>query len=396
MLFLLILFSVEVFSIGLSSYHDLRPDQIDFEPNLVRTYSYRLDPTVSSTMDYSFYAEGDLAEYIFFNPPQLKNVAGNDHPWFQVILQLPSTDEGIEPGMHYVYFGVVEGSSTGGGMGTRSGMDIRLPIRVLADGKLLKATLNIDDVATNSTGLAKLQLQNWGKDNIDEASARIEIYEGENLVETITTNSTSLESASTAILEANFNTESYTAGNYNAIAYVDWDEGQLEVEEDFRVGELDIYINQIQDTMEAGKINPFTIEIESGWNDPIYNVYFEGGINGKTMKSPSTTLSTFEVENLTAYFDASGMEEKLYYGNIILYFEDKDKDQRFNVTFIAPTEKVFEVPELKEPLSLPYGTIVIVIISILVLILVIVFLMKRRKNKEGEEGGWQEPKDDDF
>jgi len=378
-LVLLVLLAGSVQAVGLASWGPI-VKKIDFIPNHQEVFSYMVTTTVDFNQDYTLVVEGDLAEYVTITPSQtLENIAPGQDPWFNVIINFPSSEGNITPGIHNIKIGVVEGALDAiGGVGGRTAVTTRIEVRILHPGKYLVTNLDAPNANINEPVRMNLYLENWGKQTINSAQAQIDVYTKEGqFKDTISSNSVPVPTAGQAETYAVLDTAGYLPGDYYAEGIVNWDGQQTPVNDTFKIGTQDIKINSYTATFEKDKINPLVINIESVWNSITSNVYATVNLPNGQVQTPTVALRPWENKNLTTYWDTSDVELGQYDARLILHYAGKSKSENIQVEVL---EKV-EVQEQK-PLGFNY---IFLIIIIIVLILVNVFLWYffiRKKKKE--------------
>lgn len=380
-LVLLVLLAGSVQAVGLASWGPI-VKKIDFIPNHQEVFSYMVTTTVDFTQDYTIFVEGDLAQYVTVTPSQtLENIAPGQDPWFNVIINFPSSEGNLTPGIHNIRIGIVEGAlEDTGGVGGRTSVTTRIEVRILHPGKYLIADLDAPNVNINEPVRMNLYLENWGKQTINSAQGQIDVYTKESqFKDTISSNSVPVPTAGQAETYAVLDTAGYLPGDYYAEGIVNWDGQQTPVNNTFKIGTQDVKINSYTSTFEKDKINPLTINIESVWNSMTDNVYATLDFPNGRIQTPTITLQPWEKRNLTAYWDTSGVELGQYDAQLILHYADKTKSENVQVEVL---EKV-EVQEQK-PLGFNYVFLIVVII-ILILVNVFLWYFFIRKKKKTQE-----------
>lgn len=353
----------------------------DFSPNMQKTIAYRMHSTVSVPMDYELYANGDLAGYVQFNPPELKNVPGGAYADFYVILKLPYKIE--EPGIHRIGIGVIEarvaGASAGSGTGGRTAVEDSVKIRVLFPEAYLKATLDIPDGNANELIPCTISLENWGEQPINTINAVINIYDANNkTVATLHTDTTSLGRGGYGQLTALLDTAGFEQGEYHGEAIINWDGKEKIVEDPFKIGDLDVVIISYTAEFEQNKISPFDVEVESRWGNMIQNVYAIIDLpNNKKPQTPSTSLSSWSRGILTTYWDTTPLALGEYDANITLNYAGKSKVQPIKVWIVG------EVTEAtRRPVQILSTSALLLILILILVIFNILWLYLRFRSKE--------------
>ncbi len=376
----LILTSFSVHAVGIAAW-DSVVKEVDFIPNGQKVYPYLLKTTVNYPLDYELTAEGPLANLVTFAPNNiLEDIQPNQNPWFNVIINFPASEGNLTPGIHTITIKILEGSGPSDGwVGGRSGLTFRILVRILHPGKYLKAGLNVPHTNINEPVKMNVDLENWGKQIIDTAQAKIDVYtkEGE-FKDTITTDSVSVPAASRADAYAVLDTLGYPPGDYYAEGIVTWDGQQTPVNDTFRIGTQDVKVNSYTATFEQNKINPFKINIESIWNSHTPNVYATINLPNGPIQTPTLSLSPWQNINLTAYWETTEVELGTHDAVITLHYDGQTKTKKVKVEVL---EKV-EVQEQK-PIGFNYLYLILIIVAlILANVFIWVFFIRKKKNKE--------------
>ena len=361
-LIIILLFTTSVHAVGLIATK--LSQQYDFSPNMQIIQDYTMHSTSRHTLDHELYARGDLAGFVSFEPPILKQVPSGAYVPFKVILNLPYKIE--EPGMHQIYIGVRELFQTESGAGARTAVEDRIKIRVLFPEPYLKTSLSIPDGNSNDLLTCKVNVENWGEPKINKIKATINIYDANNqVITTLNTDETSLSRGEYGKLTALLDTFGWTQGEYHADAVINWDGQQKTAEDDFKLGELDANIISYTAEFEKNKLSPFDVEVESDWGNPIQNVYAVIDLPNNKIQTPSKILQPWSKEILTAYWDTTPLEPGKYDANIELHYGSKTKTQPI---------KVWIVDEVTQTQRKPITTLLSTsIIWLLIIILLIIF-----------------------
>lgn len=376
-IFLMLLFLIpSVSAMGLRG-SDLLVN-VDFKPKMVLSYTYTIRTTSSQTMDYELYARGDLVEYVTLIPERLYSIKPGSYPRFRAVIRLPERIE--PPGIHKLRIGAVETLASGGMVGSKTGSEAIINIRVLYPGKYLRASLDAPNVNVHEPVNFVVDLENWGKEDIKKVKAVIEVYDQNNQsLATLHTEESSIESAGATKLHAILDTIGYPPAEYRAAAIIDWDGNRTKVEDYFKIGTLFVDIVSYTSVFPKGKINPFNIGVESGWNNLILDVWAEITIDGKRIQTPTTDLQPWERKTLTAYWDTTNVKLGEYDATIVLHYAGRTTTKIVKV-------KVEEVKEVVERPAAIISTTTLVILLIVLLVAVnifwLIYLEKRRSKSK--------------
>lgn len=298
-----------IFALGITpSIH-----RVDFKPNMELEYEFRV--IASSDQEIEIYASGDLDEYVKFSK---KKFTGTNS--FIATIILPEKLD--RPGKHTLLLGAREIVDTGSGVGTSSAVQVPIVIRVPYPGKYAELSFVMKSANEDESIDYDLLIYSRGDESIDTES-KIDVYDNsDNKVESLNLGSKTVLNQDTYNYGGSL-VESYGAGDYRAVATVDYVAGTAKAESRFRVGHLFVDMNGFSEEVLKLGIQPFNIEIESYWNDPIEDVFAEVYISRDGEKvldflTPSTKLDGWQKKILTGYLDTGSLDYGSYDLNVIL------------------------------------------------------------------------------
>ncbi len=342
-----------------------------FSPGLVssfRFHSFNLDPTKG----VNIFIRGDLAKYA--NLSELNLTGGGE---LTVTIRLPNKID--IPGTHKLYVGVIESKKINGSnasaVGGIASVQGRIDIFVPYPGRYSESTFSINNINEGEESGYELNIQNLGVQDLSVKS-KIDIYKDNLTKKLITKNMKefTLNTKHSITSVGTIDTRNLPAGKYQAVATVDW--GKItKMIKTFRIGEFLVEISDYDYLFEQGKINKFNIEIKNKWNTKINKVFADVVItdNGKVVRSfktVSVSANPWEVENITGYFDATGLKPKRYIASIVLYYDGQTSSKLVAIYVRKPAPQTY----------IKY--IIIAVISILLITLMFIYLiLKIRKLK---------------
>ncbi|MBU4501666.1 MAG: hypothetical protein KKA79_03680 [Nanoarchaeota archaeon] len=362
------------YSIGIS------PSSIEiwYEPNKEVSYDYSVRIRQESPQVF-MYAKGDLNESITLEQTEAELEPGK---WtkFSFTIKFPPKLE--PPGLHDNRIGITEASSpSGGGIGVVAGVESILRIRVPYPGRYLELKkFGISTGEVNKPIDFMIELANIGKEDVNDARARIDIKNSKGeVITTLKTEGTPIKKQKTTTLKAQWQTS--TPGLYSASGLVIYDENRLEIgEKGFNVGDLIIeLINVSAPPILKGEIAKIYADLKSMWNTEIKDVYAElevkdenGIVVGKS-ESKTINIPPWTTKNLVLYWDSRNLEVGDYSGKITLHYAEKTDEEMVIIKIKNPS--ILSI--LKENILLTAGIIIIV----LMLAFNIILVLKKRKNK---------------
>tara|TARA_Y100000310_G_scaffold241784_1_gene245871 strand:+ start:32405 stop:33556 length:1152 start_codon:yes stop_codon:yes gene_type:complete len=343
--------------------------KIDFQPNYEETFTFYTE----RAENIGVYIEGNLAEYVTVEED---NIAKEGT--FVIKVKLPAEIE--TPGKNRVLVGLIE---TGKGGGTVAGIaSIRTPIdiKVPYPGVYAEISFNVQDLNINETADFVIAINNLGKEDIGNAKAVIDVLDNdEKIVEKLFTQEKKIKADTKENLEALFDPSKHNAGQHKAIAHVTYADKSKDLESSFKIGALNVEIINYTKTFFKDKITKFDIEIKSGWNSKIDNIFAEVRVLNNSeevssFKTISVSLEKWEKRKISTFWDTQGLGEGTYDVEIILFYEGQRTKLVEKIEIIAPK---------KEESMLEYLTmtnLLIVAVLLLIIINIIILVKKPRKS----------------
>ena len=348
----------------------ITPDsiRIDFEPNFENSYIFKTEKAENT----GIYIEGGLAEYLNIEED---NIAKDGS--FVIRVKLPSEIE--MPGDNVVFVGVLEGAKGGGMVSGRASIRTPIVIKVPYPGIYAEISFNVNDLGINETANFIVKINNLGKKDIDKAKAVIDILDiNERLVEKLFTEEKAVNVKEVQELKAFFNASKHTAGTYKAIAHVNYADKSKDLEASFRIGSLNVKIINYTRTFFKNKIDTFEIEIESGWNKRIDNIFAEVKVFNNTkevssFKTVSFSLEPWEKKTISAFWDPQGLGEGSYDVEITLFYEGEKTKLSGEIDIIVQKEEFSFFKKYVTVINL------LIVLVVLLVIINIIILMKKSK-----------------
>jgi len=353
-------------ALGIGISHDDIPRPIVYVPG--ETYTFRF-----SASDYGYdvilSVDGDWAEYATMSEITMPSPGVKE---FSVTIDPPDSPD--TPGIHMVYVGAMEKKPPGAGVGAIAKVQKAILFKVLFPHKSLSAQLVASDANAGEASLMQVSVTSETLQTLRAVRALVEVQDlSGNSVGSAQTETVSLQLGETRVLTAPFSTTGLRPATYVARATVSYDENVTSAEDSFRVGTLQVAILNVTKNITAGAIAPFSIEIESGWNDPIHSLYGELFLLGaQAMKTPTLdTLSPFGKASLNGYVDATALQPGEYDATVVVHFGENSTAVNSHLEVLAPSR-----PSAAAGVSTAavFGAIAVVVIVILAYL-----LLNRRK-----------------
>ncbi|MBT3408438.1 hypothetical protein HN415_07180 [Candidatus Woesearchaeota archaeon] len=272
----------------------------------------------------------------------------------------------------------------------------KLSVFVPYPDKYVGINIKSENVNVNEPVQFTISAKNYGEKKVNKANARLDIYGADdysNFVTSLYTNTKSIESMESVDYFTTFDTFGIVPGYYKAIVEFYYDNENTKKENIFRIGTLNVKINNYTKFATANKINPFVIAIESRWNNKIENLHarveFED-INENTL-TPTINLNPWQKTTIKSFIDLTGHTPGEYKGKITLLYDNITSSEDIILSVTQDIKE--EMPEIalkqndiiKEETNiknLPLTSILLVIIIILIIVDIIYIVYKNKKNEK--------------
>ena len=290
--------------------------EVHFEPGLEQDFSFEFffDEGVSS----SIYIEGDLAEYVDLN----KNIIYGSE---EIIATLALPDEIKTPGSNLIRIGARQ-DSVGGGVGLVADVRGIIRIEVPYPGKYVELKVDAKNANVEEDVNLFLEAYNRGDEEVNLFS-QIQIFRDDNegvLLDRIEFLEVRLLSGEKVNFTSLLDTTKYLSGDYVVTALGDYGGENLARDDDpFRLGEFYVGILNYTSSFEGGKIERFSIFVESFWNNDIEELYAEVNILGLEdagFITPAVKLNAWEKGRLEGFLDTSEISGEDFQAEIILHY----------------------------------------------------------------------------
>lgn len=306
---------------------------IDHVPGYERedVYYIKNSETYVSTYDlFTANEEGaSLGEYFTITPSRMENVQPGEKRSFTVKLDLP--DHIDNPGKNLMLVKArIDASADTAMLRAFPSVAILYVINVLRPEKYAETSLRFSNMNEDDTAEVGFSIYNLGQPDIMSAKGNISLMseETQQIVAYLDVpEEKNIKSWESRFLKTDFDSKGLPAGNYKAFGTLYWDENTTNLEKEFSIGKLNVNILNFTKEFEYNSINKFDIEIESGWNTKINNIYanieifdINTGEQLKKFKSVNTELEPWETKILDAYFDTNGLEKGNYNAKITLEY----------------------------------------------------------------------------
>jgi len=344
--------------------------EIKFKPGLKQAFSFDFFSDTNS--NFEIYAEGDLADYVTFDK---KNLIGGGK--VGVLLELPNEID--PPGLHRLLIGARQLPDKKAGITFASNIRAVIKVDVPYPGKYAEMEFLVSNANINEPINFKIKITNKGRESIN-TNTYIDVFNGKKQLETLNLESYTLLPDEIIELEKNLSTENYKAGDYLAVANVDYEVKTLKRESKFRLGELRVEINDVTRNFKPLRINPMEIAIESFWNDPIDYLYANVSILDSNISflTPYVKVSPWQQTTLVGYFDTSTLTKKSFKAQVTLFYNNLTTQKTFNLRIVEDPKPINYV------LVALIALIVILLLSLVLLAFWVSRLAKRIQPKKND------------
>ena len=389
-IFILLIALPSVFSIGLVATN--LKDEFFFQPNMEKSYSYNIKTNAGFTQDYELYVRMqtdriNLTRYVTLDKYYVEDVPSNTLVPFTATLKLP--DKIDIPGYHEIRIGARETQAKGGGnFGIKTASEAILIIIVLYPYEYIEWSFSGQNTNVNDTAVFTISIQNLGEPKINEAKAKIRIYDsGENIEKTIFTDTKNILPSETETLTALLSTRDMKPGLYKAKAILNFNDNTSEKETEFLIGTLDVELVDYTKQFYENSTEKMEITVKSGWNSLIKSIYADidvldnenKKIEGKSFKTISELLNPWETKTLAGYFNTFGLVKDNYTIAISLNYGDISKTEIGKIEIIKAPEPEKEKPSFIEMIS--NTTTLLIVIAVLLIANITWMLIRARRRK---------------
>lgn len=290
---------------------------------------------------------------------------------FSLNIKFPEDLE-IDPGSYTFNLKVTEMQGEGAKVGSLLSVARQFIVEVYSYEKSIETSLSAPSINQGSDMIFTLNVNSRTYSDIDNVNARIFVYDqfGKNVGE-VATESKSLESLSSISFSVPFNAKDLPLGDYRAQAVINYDGRQKTVEDEFKIGNLDVIVENYTSSVSRG-FSDFVIKVRNNWGDEIKGVYAQLFIGeNKILHTPSIDLNAWGAGELKAIgnFDLSPGQ---YPATLKIFFEGEQKDQQIMLEIIESEQ------------SESNNEVLLILLSGLILssILLSVMVYLKKKNKE--------------
>jgi len=260
---------------------------VDFEPGLERdfVFNFVLDGIEELRV------EGALSEYVELNKLEVVVREG-----VVAHMKLPENLEKFGENEVWIVAGGVRGL---------------IRVNVAYPERFVGLDLSAPNVNLGEDVELRLKISNLGREQVF-VNPSILIYDSNrDLIDEIFFEGDRLNVSGVLNFQEILMTSNYSAGDYLAVARVDYGDGVILEENVFRLGEFGIRILNYSEEFYGGRVNRLEIEVESLWDEKISDVYAEFRVIGSDLgfDSDIVQLDAWEKKILVGFFDAEELSQ---------------------------------------------------------------------------------------
>lgn len=387
-MFFLLIFSFScVYSLGVSPARTT----LDFTPNLKKTIDFDVFSSSSEESSLAISVRGNLSKYIKIYDNSIVIKEGEKQKRVSYEVNLP---ERLEPGLHTADIFVVEipkdKSVDGSGVVATLAVVTQLYVYVPYPGKY--ALAQFETLNSNKGGVDFVfSVVSAGEFDLKNVYVSVDIFDlNGKKVDSFSSEPIEIKSGQKREIVKNWGAG--YSGDYVARASVIYDEGTINLNKSFSVGETELVLKSISaNKFSLGEIVQLDVLVENKWNNDIKKAYVEG----KILNEKGVVVSKFESavkdiaknskESFAVFWNTAGVRVGTYDAEIELKYADKSFKN--SLKFVVEKNKLTilglgYVVKDKGDESDNLVVFLIIIILILILINLFWFLVLRKKLKK--------------
>jgi hypothetical protein len=286
--------------------------EVDFEAGLEKEFVF--DFVLDGERELE--VRGNLAEYVELDK---EKIFGNE----KVVAKLKLPDEMVNFGVESIWISV----------GSVAGI---IKVRTPYPERYVGLDLAIPNANAGEEVPINLKVLNLGKAGFN-VSPIVEIYFDDEVVSVFEGEKRFVWISEEGEYWFVLNSSNYSAGEYLAVAKVDYEGESFEGRDSFRLGELGVNIVDWTREVRGGGVEKFEVEVESLYDDAIGEIHFEvrapgGDVEG--FDSSIVGLGRWEKKTLVGYFNTRGLE-----GNVSLNVNVYSDGEVESVSIVVYVEK---------------------------------------------------------
>lgn len=306
--------------------------EVNFEPFLDQTFTFNFifDEGVVSKIS----AEGPLSDYVFLDK---RTTLGSEAVTAR--LKLP---KGIDSyGVNKIRISAKQVPKESEGVELVSDVGGIIKVFVPYPGKRPVVFLNVYEGNEGENVGINLKITNEGNESF-LAKPSIHLFSGEEEIYKKSFEESIIDPLSSHEIEDYLETSSFSAGNYGAVALIDYGVEVFSKGEDlFRIGKLFVNITDHTKEINRSNLEKFNIELESLYNNEIKEIYAEVSVGDKQFYSPIFYMRPWEKKNVSVFLDSSNIREKNSSVSITLHYGNATNSERVFINILQSNLKLY-------------------------------------------------------
>lgn len=406
----LIWLTVLLLSINLVLALGIQPAKTTIIAETTSHYSgqFMIVNTEGAEFQVKVYAQGDFAPYIKLNITALTFSAEDTFKIIPFEIDLPPL---IPPGVSTSYIVAEEEllSSDPNVISSKLLLKHKIIIQGEYPDKYVEVKLNFQEQPTSIKMVS--EIENKGKQDLQQVQTTFYVNDKEQKEHILETSSKPLSTNDSQLFSAEIPKDNFQQGEYTVRAITTYDDLEVEMVQEMRVGQPEVDITYFTPFFIAQKVNEYSLDLLNKWNKEIKNVFVDIEVlkdNKKIdqFRTQSVDLSAEQTKRLQNYFDARNKNEGTYNFDMTVNFWDNYRmtKKTFQSELLSETE--FEKVNSKDAnspssaisiTSSLTGKVVGIVLTLFLLIGIMIsylFYRSKREKEEGKEKGKEKEEED--
>lgn len=294
---------------------------VDFEPGYVGEFAF--DFILDSGVNVDLVLEGGLAEYV-----RLDNERISGREKVVALLHLPYAVDSY--GNNYIK--IIAGSVMG-----------VIKVYVPYPREYLDLDFDAPNVNKGENVRMNLKVFNPGEEAVS-ITPLVEIYSEGEIIKTLNGGSAKIVSGGSQLFEFSLNTINYSAGDYSAVAVVEFDGNMVREENSFRVGNFSVEVINYSFEFPENEVSSFEIDVASLWDSDLYDVYVEinvPGFEGANFVTSASGLKAWQTKKFSGFLDTTFISGYDFVAEIVVRYDGGTYSELVDLKIRPGIDRVF-------------------------------------------------------
>jgi len=274
---------------------------------------FKFDFTFDDRAPVNLHVEGDLAKYVTLNK---KRIYGKG----EVLASLHLPKKLDKPGVNLIKV-----------VADREGLNVvgLIKLNVPYPSKFAELELRAPNANVGDEVNISLRISDRGNESID-AHPRIWIYQKGRVIDSWGFRERRIAPGNSEIFNLLFDSSNYSAGDYSAVAVVDYNGKTARAENPFRLGELSVRILNYTSEFDKGRIERFEISVENLWNNNLKDLYAEVNIPGfenANFVTQGINLKAWGTGTLVGALNTAKINKRRFKAEVTLHYGGKEDSE---------------------------------------------------------------------